>query len=144
MRDMRLRFLAFLVAAAMLPSLVWCASREMRGAWLSTAWQEKFTRQTDEQNRKWLSEVLDSLESAGINAVFFQVRPQADAFYRSDIEPPSRWFTTGELNWDPLEYMVNECHERGMELHAWLNPYRATTSAKQTLPKGHFLSLIHI
>ena len=75
------------------------------------------------------------------------MRSQADAFYDSRYEPWSRYLTDGGKApvpfWDPLEFMVEEAHRRGMELHAWLNPYRVTTSAKQTVPKGH-LSLIHI
>ena len=115
--------------------------REFRGAWLHTVFQDQYHKQTTEQNKAYLCRQLDSLKAAGINAVIFQVRPQADAFYASKIEPWSRFLTDDGLApepfWDPLEFMVAEAHSRGMELHAWLNPYRVTSSAKQTLPKGH-------
>lgn len=115
--------------------------REFRGAWLHTVWQTQYRQQTTEQNMEYLARQLDSLKAAGVNAVIFQVRPQADAFYASSLEPWSRFLSDdGKAPvpfWDPLEYMVDETHARGMELHAWLNPYRVTTSAKQTLPKNH-------
>lgn len=116
--------------------------REFRGAWLQTVYQSQYARQSTAENKKYLSELLDRLQEAGINAVIFQVRPSADAFYESKIEPWSR-FLTGTAGkapqpmWDPLAFMVEECHARGMELHAWLNPYRVTTSKNEKLPRGH-------
>lgn len=115
--------------------------REFRGAWLHTVFQDQYHRQSTDENIKYLRNQLDQLKASGVNAVLFQVRPQADAFYKSDLEPWSRFLTDNgnapQPFWDPLGFMVQECHSRGMELHAWLNPYRVTTSAKQTLPKGH-------
>ncbi len=116
--------------------------REFRGAWLHTVFQSQYSRQSTEENQKYLSAQLDSLQRAGINVVLWQVRPQADALYISDLEPWSRHLTgkAGEAPsplWDPLQYMIDECHSRGMELHAWLNPYRVTCTSKETLPKGH-------
>lgn len=115
--------------------------REFRGAWMHTVFQEQYHRQNTAQNQAYLREQLDGLKAAGVNAVLFQVRPQADAFYPSDLEPWSRFLTdNGNAPvpaWDPLQFMIDECHARGMELHAWLNPYRVTTSKTQTLPKGH-------
>ncbi len=114
---------------------------EFRGAWIQTVYQDQYRRNTTEQNKKYLSAQLDSLRAMGINAIIFQVRPQSDAFYDSKIEPWSRFLTDGgkapKPYWDPLEFMIEECHRRGMELHAWLNPYRVTSSAKQTLPAKH-------
>lgn len=80
-----------------------------------------------------LIEKLDELKAAGINLVFFQVRTEGDALYDSEIEPWSRYLTGTEGEapdpyWDPLEFAVEEAHKRGMELHAWLNPYRAMRS----------------
>ncbi len=115
--------------------------REFRGAWLNTIYQSQFKRNTTTQNKAYITSLLDSLKSIGINAIFFQVRAQADAFYASDYEPWSRYLTDGGKApapfWDPLEFIITEAHYRGLELHAWLNPYRVTTSAKQTVPKGH-------
>lgn len=116
--------------------------RELRGTWLQTVYQDGYARRSTKENQQYLTDILDRLEHAGINVVFFQIRPSADAFYKSDLEPWSRFLTgiTGKApspQWDPLQFMIDECHNRGMELHAWLNPYRVTTSAKETLPPGH-------
>ncbi len=115
--------------------------REFRGAWMHTIFQGQYKDQSTEQNKAYLKKELDSLKAAGVNAVLFQVRPQADALYPSSLEPWSRFLTNDgnapEPFWDPLEFMVEECHKRGLELHAWLNPYRVTSNTKQVLPKGH-------
>lgn len=119
-----------------------CPKREFRGAWLSTVYQTGYSTRTTAENQAYLRQQLDRLQQAGINAVIFQVRPSADAFYKSAIEPWSR-FLTGTAGkapvpeWDPLQFMTDECHRRGMELHAWINPYRITTSAREQLPAGH-------
>lgn len=116
--------------------------REFRGAWLHTVHQGQYARQTTEQNKKYLRSQLDSLKAAGVNAIIFQVRPSADAFYKSSLEPWSR-FLSGKAGvapadaWDPLQFMTDEAHKRGIELHAWLNPYRVTTSPNEKLPAGH-------
>ncbi len=118
------------------------SGREFRGAWMHTVYQSQYARQSAAQNKRYLCRQLDSLQVAGINAVIFQVRPSADAFYASRHEPWSR-FLAGKAGekpnpyWDPLRFMVDECHERGMELHAWINPYRVTTSRNERLPEGH-------
>ena len=135
-----------LSAALLLPTVMLCdepaLKREFRGAWLHTVFQSQYARQTTAQNKAYLTEQLDRLQKAGINVVIFQIRPQADAFYRSNLEPWSR-FLSGKAGvapspaWDPLAFMIEESHKRGMELHAWLNPYRVTTSAKESLPAGH-------
>lgn len=115
--------------------------REFRGAWMHTVYQDGYLKRSTDENRAYLRDQLDRLKAAGINAVIFQVRPQADAFYQSDLEPWSRFLTEGGRapvpSWDPLQFMIDEAHARGMELHAWLNPYRVTTSKNQKLPAGH-------
>lgn len=116
--------------------------REFRGAWLSTAWQSRYKSMNSEQMKAYFTQSLDQLHKVGINAVIFQVRPQADAFYKSKYEPWSAHLsgTQGvvpEDGFDPLAFLVAECHARGMELHAWLNPYRVTTSANDQLVKDH-------
>lgn len=115
--------------------------REFRGAWLHTIFQSQYKNMDTEACKAYLRSQLDSLHAMGVNAVLFQVRPQSDAFYPSRLEPWSRFLTDDgkapSPYWDPLEFMVGETHARGMELHAWLNPYRVTSSPKQTLPKGH-------
>jgi len=115
--------------------------REFRGAWMHTIYQPQYAKQTTEENKAYLRDQLDKLKAAGVNAVLFQARPSADAFYDSKYELWSRFLTKGgaapKPYWDPLQFMVEETHARGMELHAWLNPYRVTTSKNEVLPKGH-------
>lgn len=116
--------------------------REFRGAWLHIVGNQQIKNLTREQIQQWFTETLDCLADQGCNAVIFQVRPQADAFYASELEPWTR-FLTGEQGvapdpfWDPLQFMVEQCHARGMELHAWLNPYRVTSNDREQLWPGH-------
>lgn len=117
--------------------------REFRGAWIHTVHQGQYKKNGTEGNKRYLISQLDSLKAMGVNAVIFQVRPQADAFYNSKLEPWSIYLTDGGQAptpyWDPLQFMIEEAHKRGMELHAWLNPYRVTASSNQNgkLPKNH-------
>lgn len=116
--------------------------REFRGAWLHVIGQSQWMQKTPAQQRAYIIDQLDKLNEAGCNAVIFQIRPTADALYISEIEPWSKWLTgkrgkaPSEL-WDPLEFITKEAHKRGMELHAWLNPYRVTSDAKEILPEDH-------
>lgn len=133
--------LLFLLMSFSLP--VWSAApkREFRGAWLHTV-SGLYRGMSPAAMRQLLSAQLDSLQAAGINAVIFQVRPEADAFYVSAIEPWSRFLTgmqgqAPEPLWDPMEFLIGQCHSRGMEFHAWVNPYRAKTSRSVTLAPGH-------
>lgn len=117
--------------------------REFRGAWIQTIYQG-YDKRSTEQNKAYLTQLLNDLQRIGINAVIFQIRPCADAFYQSDIEPWSSHLSgkTGKAPaqiWDPLQFMIDEAHKRGMELHAWLNPYRASTGDAVTFPANHIL-----
>lgn len=115
--------------------------REFRGAWLHTVAQNHFAERDAAGNQSYLSDQLDKMQYAGINAVIFHVRPVSDAFYYSEIEPWSKYLT-GEIGkepdefWDPLEFMTEECHARGMEVHAWLNPYRSVPT-DEVVPDDH-------
>ena len=85
---------------------------------------------------------LNSLQEAGINAIIFQVRPEADALYESKLEPWSRFLTgvQGQAPspyWDPMQFMIDECHKRNMEFHAWINPYRTKTNLRNELASSH-------
>lgn len=106
---------------------------EFRGAWISTVYSADFpsTLNNATAQKAEFSEKLDSLQDIGMNAVVVQIRPKSDAFYESDINPWSS-VLTGEQGqypgYDPMEYMIDEAHDRGMEFHAWMNPYRITTS----------------
>lgn len=113
--------------------------REFRGAWIHVIGQSQWMNKSPQQQQQYIRQQFDLLEEAGCNAVIFQVRPTADALYKSEYEPWSIWLTgkRGKApaeDWDPLEYAVREAHKRGMELHAWLNPYRVTSDAKETNP----------
>lgn len=116
--------------------------REFRGVWIHTIGQGQYQKMNSEQMKQYFIDMLDKFQSAGINAVIFQIRPQADTFYKSDLEPWSRYLTgtqgkAPDNGFDPLEFITRECHKRNMELHAWLNPYRVTSSEGQKLASSH-------
>lgn len=106
---------------------------EFRAGWVATVaninWPSKPGENPELQKKQALT-ILDSLKNANFNAVIFQVRPQADALYKSELEPWS-YYLTGKSGkapqpfYDPLTFWIEAAHERGMELHVWLNPYRA-------------------
>ncbi|ASK29617.1 hypothetical protein CEY12_05640 [Chryseobacterium sp. T16E-39] len=108
-------------------------NREFRGAWVASVaninWPSRNDLSIDQQKAEAIS-MLDMLKDNNFNAVIFQVRPSADALYTSSLEPWS-YFLTGETgrspfpNYDPLQFWIEESHKRGLELHVWLNPYRA-------------------
>lgn len=120
--------------------------REFRGVWVATVanidWPSKPGLPADVQ-KKELRAILDRCVALNLNAVVFQVRPMCDALYRSDLEPWSGVLTgtTGrDPGYDPLEFAVTEAHNRGLELHAWFNPYRAWhPSAKGEVPDSHII-----
>ncbi len=109
------------------------AQAEFRAAWVATVaninWPSKPGLSTAEQQKEAI-ELLDYLKDNRYNAVIFQVRPQADALYKSELEPWS-YYLTGKQGqapspfYDPLQFWIDAAHDRGLELHVWLNPYRA-------------------
>ena len=116
--------------------------REFRGAWIQTAFQDEYRNMTPAQLRQDFVRKLDYLQQCGINAIIFQVRPEADAFYPSKLEPWSRFYTgqqgrAPEGNFDLMAFLIDECHKRNMEFHAWLNPYRASTSGNTRFADSH-------
>lgn len=132
--------------------IVYCAlytdlvaqNREFRATWLTTVWGIDWPKTTIPLNgtdaqkeyarnlqKKELCNILDSLKEANMNATFFQVRGMSDAMYQSGYENWSKYLTGtrgGDPGYDPLEYAIQEAHKRGIELHAWLNPYRYSSS----------------
>ncbi|WP_299390557.1 family 10 glycosylhydrolase [uncultured Gelidibacter sp.] len=107
--------------------------REFRAAWIATVANINWPSQpglTPKEQQDEAIALLDLLKTHNYNAVVFQARPQADAMYPSQLEPWS-FFLTGEIGkapepfYDPLEFWINAAHDRGLELHVWLNPYRA-------------------
>ncbi|CAN5215249.1 glycoside hydrolase family 10 protein [soil metagenome] len=124
--------------------------REFRGVWIATLenidWPSNPRLPADAQKQEMTAR-LDAHQQMGINAIMFQIRPAADAFYAKSREPWSKWLNGKqgkgpEPFYDPLEFTINEAHKRGMELHAWFNPYRATTDGKfSALSPGHITRL---
>lgn len=115
--------------------------REFRGAWMQVINGQYNGLSTYEMQQK-LAHQLDVLQADGVNAVIFQIRPECDALYDSKIEPWSRFLTgvQGQRptpNWDPLQWMIEQCHKRGMELHAWINPYRARIASTKEMAANH-------
>lgn len=118
---------------------------EMRGAWIATVagidWPSK--RGLPEQQKKELIQILDSLKACNFNTVAFQVRPTADALYKSALEPWSAYLTgkQGQAQspeYDPLDFVIDEAHKRCMDVHVWMNPYRVINSGDSTqLVKNH-------
>lgn len=109
------------------------APAEFRAAWIATVdnidWPSRGNYDTERQKTEFI-DLLDMHKKNGMNAVIVQVRPATDAFYPSALEPWSEWLTGKQGKapfpyYDPLEFMITETHKRGMEFHAWANPYRA-------------------
>ena len=110
-----------------------------RGAWIATVanidWPSTEAVGNDSLQKAEMVWILDSLESLGINAVIFQVRPTADALYQSEYEPSSHWLMGKQgdsLTYDPLAWTIEQAHERHMEVHVWLNPYRVNLAKTDT------------
>src|ERR1043165_4094742 len=132
----------FLTIAAQSQSLP-KPEREFRAVWIATVDNIDFpTKKTlsVEQQKAELLEDLELARSLKLNAVIFQVRPQCDALYKSEIEPWSE-FLTGQMGraqpFDPLEFLIAEAHKRGILVHAWFNPYRALHPAAKTVSDSH-------
>lgn len=112
---------------------------DMRAVWVATVGNLNIAPQTGKgevainQWKGYYLEVLDNAEANNLNTIIFQIRPANDAFYPSKYNPWSTYLVADgtDPGWDPLEWMIEVTHERGMEYHAWLNPYRASTSTLQ-------------
>nr|DAI59390.1 MAG TPA: Protein (PgaB), glycoside hydrolase, HYDROLASE, PNAG [Crassvirales sp.] len=124
---------AVLLAIAALP-MSSGVKREVRSVWMATVWALDWPSSTSSTTaqKNEMVKYLDVLQKNNFNAVYFQVRTMSDAFYKSSYEPWSS-FLTGtrgkDPGWDPLAFVVEECHKRGMECHAWVNPYRFSTGS---------------
>lgn len=143
-------FIILLLTFAYQTSNAQSPKREFRGIWIATVnnldWPSKPGLPVETQKEELLS-MLNKLEELHFNAVIFQIRPTGDAFYQSQTEPWSQWLTgtQGKApsgNWDPLQFIIEECHQRGIELHAWLNPFRlsqnlTTNYAEKNVAKRH-------
>lgn len=108
------------------------STREMRAVWVASVynldWPSKKGLPRDEQKQEFI-QLLDDIKAMNMNAVIMQIKPTADAFYPSKFGPWSEYLTGTQgkdPGYDPLEFMIEEAHKRGLEFHAWFNPYRIT------------------
>lgn len=124
---------------------------EFRGVWVATVdnidWPEHPTTNS-EVLRETFIKLLEMHQRNGINALVVQIRPATDAFYPSPFEPWSQWLTGKQglppvPYYDPLEFMVTETHKRGMEFHAWMNPYRAVFNTRTSSLAASHITNIH-
>lgn len=124
---------AVLLAIAALP-MSSGVKREVRSVWMATVWALDWPSSTSSTTaqKNEMVKYLDVLQKNNFNAVYFQVRTMSDAFYKSSYEPWSSYLTGTrgkDPGWDPLAFVVEECHKRGLECHAWVNPYRFSTGS---------------
>jgi uncharacterized lipoprotein YddW (UPF0748 family) len=143
-----------LIAACLLitPALCFCQPKyEFRAAWVASVenidWPSKKGLSTDSQKIEFIR-LLDMHKRNGLNAVVVQIRPATDAFFPSSYEPWSEWLTGTQGKppapyYDPLQFMIEETHKRGMEFHAWCNPYRAVYSIGKSSISPTHVSRIH-
>ncbi len=134
-------FITALLAIACTATALGQLKREFRGAWIQCV-NGQFLGMSTETMQRTLAYQLDELQKDGVNAIIFQVRPECDALYASSLEPWSRFLTgtqgkAPQPYWDPLAWMTEQCHRRGMEIHAWINPYRAKTKNTTELAGNH-------
>ena len=124
---------------------------EFRGVWVATVdnidWPTKGNFNSELQKAEFIK-LLDMHQRNGINALIVQIRPAADAFYPSQFEPWSEWLTGKQGQppvpyYDPLEFMITETHKRGMEFHAWMNPYRAEFTIGVSSISGTHITRLH-
>lgn len=139
--------LAFLAPSTLSAQIITknAPKREFRGVWVATVsnidWPSRPGLTANQQKAEFIG-LLEQHKKNGMNAVILQVRPSADAFYAKSREPWSQWLMGRQgvapaEGYDPLEFAIKEAHFRGMELHAWFNPYRATSSSRSYVSPQH-------
>ncbi len=142
MKPVSIVFLLFLAIISLGQS---SPKREFRAVWVATVanidWPSKPGLSTDQQKKEAIA-ILDMHAKNRMNAIIMQIRPASDAFYPSELEPWSRYLTgtPGKAPspfYDPLRFWIEECHQRNMEFHAWLNPFRVAQDASQPLASSH-------
>lgn len=145
----------YLIAISLLAFLSPCFGQhpkyEFRAAWIATVdnidWPSRGNYNSEGQKVEFIR-LLDMLKDLGMNAVIMQIRPAADAFYPSPYEPWSEWLTGKQGRapnpyYDPLQFMIEETHKRGMEFHAWCNPYRAEFSIGKSSVSPTHITRVH-
>jgi uncharacterized lipoprotein YddW (UPF0748 family) len=148
MRKILTFLLALMFSLELSASAAEAQKRELRSAWIATVWRLDWpsTAGTSASvvatQKRNLTDMLDKLKAQNFNAVYLQVRTMCDAFYASSDEPGSSYLTGNRGSnpgWDPLAFAVEECHKRGMQLHAWVNPYRFSTGTNWNTPQDNAL-----
>ncbi len=149
MKNLVFYFLLIVIVSSSIYSQKNTPKREFRGAWVATVanidWPSKPGLSSGEMIEE-LIDLFDNLQMAGMNAVLFQIRTECDALYDSNYEPWSYYLTgkqgeAPEPFFDPLEFAISEAHNRGMELHAWFNPYRAVRKTGDYKLSGDHISV---
>lgn len=138
------QILTILFLSITLSAMSYSPKREMRGVWVATVWGIDWPSvtgtdaRTAERQKAELARMLDRFKELNFTTVCFQVRSMGDVMYQSRIEPWSG-FLTGSRgkapHWDPLEFVVDECHRRGLECYAWVNPFRWSTGTRYDTPR---------
>ncbi|WP_460559606.1 glycoside hydrolase family 10 protein [Ferruginibacter profundus] len=141
-----------LIARCLLPVAAVAQSKpEFRGVWVATVdnidWPSNKNLSSDSQKVEFIR-LLDMHKANGMNAMVVQVRPSTDAFYPSPYEPWSEWLTGKQGQppfpyYDPLAFMIAETHKRGMEFHAWMNPYRAVFNVNKSSISATHITRLH-
>ena len=125
--------------------------REMRAVWIASVenidWPSTNQLSTDEQKAE-MTGLLDSVKAYNMNTIVFQIRPDADALFASELEPWSEWLTGKQGQapdpwYDPLQFTIDECRKRGLDIHVWLNPYRAIQNIDKAKPALNHVSMTH-
>ena len=144
MKKILLLLIAIAVTAGITANADEALKREMRAAWVATVYRIDWPTTTNNASaqKNELNAYLDNFKAQNFNAVFLQVRTMCDAFYQSSYEPWSSYLTgTRGKNpgYDPLAYAVEQCHARGIQCHAWINPYRWSTGTNWNTPQDQEL-----
>ncbi|GAB3647553.1 glycoside hydrolase family 10 protein [Echinicola sediminis] len=143
-------FLVLLLFASQAVLSQQAPKRELRAAWIATVnnidWPSKPGLSAAQQQQEYIR-LLEKLQAAGMNAIIMQIRPTADTFYPSSYEPWSAYLTGKQAQapspyYNPLQFMIAEAKKRGLEFHAWFNPYRASNS-KDFIPSANHPMVQH-
>jgi uncharacterized lipoprotein YddW (UPF0748 family) len=141
-----------LITHSLLPVISFAQAKpEFRGVWVATVdnidWPPAGNYNSDSQKVAFIK-LLDMHKANGMNALIVQIRPATDAFYPSPYEPWSEWLTGKQGQppvpyYDPLAFMISETHQRGMEFHAWMNPYRAAFNINTSSISATHITRLH-
>jgi len=151
MKTKSMKFLSVLFSTLIFCNAFSQPKPELRAVWIATVdnidWPDRPTTDPVIQKNSFIR-LLDMHKQNGMNAVVVQIRPATDAFYPSPLEPWSQWLTGKQGQppnpyYDPLEFMITETHKRGMEFHAWMNPYRAVFNVNNSSVSPSHITRIH-